>query len=101
MPEMSVREFKQQLKGWQPSTDELTHRMTKAEVLVGGRQLVDNDETVEAAGISPDAVVQVLFSINPAAWPNFPFFAREWHNLTRVIDYKNYTNTICQGPSTF
>lgn len=65
MPESTVRQLKRQLKGWQVCEEELTRKMSKVDLIVGEKQLVDGDETVIQAGISPEATVHVLFSITP------------------------------------
>ena len=62
--ETTIREFKEQLKGWQPSQDNLTRRLSKVHVLLGERKLTEDDETVVQGGISPEAVVHVQYSIN-------------------------------------
>ncbi|CAK9089748.1 GTP-binding protein SAR1B [Durusdinium trenchii] len=46
MPESTVRQLKRQLKGWQVCEEELTRKMSKVDLIVGEKQLVDGDETV-------------------------------------------------------
>ena len=45
--ETTVGEFKEQLRGWQPSQDDLTRRLSKVHVLLGEKKLTEDDETVE------------------------------------------------------
>lgn len=62
----TVRELKRQLRGWQPCEDELTRQMTTVDLVLGEEKLLDNDATIEEAGISATtSALQVLYSINP------------------------------------
>ena len=62
--ETTVGEFKEQLRGWHPSQDDLTRRLSKVHVILGDKKLTEDDETVVQAGISPEADVHVQYSIN-------------------------------------
>ena len=62
--ETTVGEFKEQLRGWQPSQDDLTHRSSQVRVTVGEKLLTENEETVPEAGVSPEAVVHVQYTIH-------------------------------------
>lgn len=59
---MKVRDFKAELKGLQPAADELTRKLSRVDVIVQDKQLVEDDETIMEAGIRPGVSVQVLFS---------------------------------------
>ena len=58
-----VRKFKEQLRRVQPSQDIVIRRLNKVDVIVG-KKLTKDDETVVQAGISPEAVVLVNYSLN-------------------------------------
>lgn len=62
-PDMTIREFKLRLRQMQTWTDESMRRMTSVEVVMGSTKLVDNNQTVLQAGLSPDASVQVCFTV--------------------------------------
>ena len=56
----TVAELKQKLTSWQ-NEDELIRKMTNVEVVVEGKVL-QNDETMAGAGISPEVDVNVIFT---------------------------------------
>ena len=56
-------QFKEQLRGWNPSQDDLIRRLSTVDVIVGDKKLNDDDETLLQAGICPDTVVHVQYGI--------------------------------------
>ena len=59
MEDTTVSEFKEQLRGWHPSNDDLIRRLSTVDVILGETKLTQDDETIAKAGISPEAVVHV------------------------------------------
>ena len=60
-PDMTIGDFKRQLQELQE--DESMKEVTIVEVLMGERKLADNEETLTQAGLSPDVVLQVVFTV--------------------------------------
>eukprot|EP00913_Durusdinium_trenchii_P021173 g19894.t1 len=63
-PDMTIGDFKRQLQELQE--DESMKEVTIVEVLMGERKLADNEETLTQAGLSPDVVLQVVFTVRSA-----------------------------------
>mmetsp|Transcript_127654 Transcript_127654/g.180125 ORF Transcript_127654/g.180125 Transcript_127654/m.180125 type:complete len:121 (+) Transcript_127654:31-393(+) len=55
MPEMSVGDFKEQLR------EHFADSAPRVELIVGDERLVDDNQTVVEAGICPELPVQVIF----------------------------------------
>ena len=62
-PDMTIGEFKRELKELQDYEDELMKKMTSVKVIMGETMLVDNDQMIWKAGISPDVILQVCFTV--------------------------------------
>eukprot|EP00913_Durusdinium_trenchii_P002017 g1863.t1 len=63
-PDMTIGEFKRELKELQDYEDELMKKMTSVKVIMGETMLVDNDQMIWKAGISPDVILQVCFTVH-------------------------------------
>ena len=61
----TVGELKRRLKALHPSEDEQVRKMSTVDLVLGDMKLVNHHQNLVEAGISPDAVLSVLFSINP------------------------------------
>ena len=64
MEDTTVSEFKELLRGWHPSEDDLIRRLSTVDVIVGETKLIEDDETIAQAGVSPEAVVHVHYSVD-------------------------------------
>ena len=61
-PDMTIREFKRQLKAMREETADELSKLTSVELLMGEAKLID-DETVMEAGLSSEVVLQVCFAV--------------------------------------
>eukprot|EP00913_Durusdinium_trenchii_P031864 g29842.t1 len=58
------QDLKHQLRVLQPSADKLQRRITRVEVLLDHERLQEDEQTLGHAGLLPDSVVHVLFTMN-------------------------------------
>ena len=69
-PEMTGQELKMQIKEQRFPEDNLRRETTRVEVLVGESKLLEKDETVTGAGLSPDSELTVIFKENTVRCSN-------------------------------